>query len=81
MRSVLFALLLAGCTTAPPITVKIPVSVGCLGVLPVRPIPTFGVGQYLGEKAAAQAALADASAWELYAIRLEAAMAGCGPAS
>jgi hypothetical protein len=77
MRAILIlAALLAGCGTT-PIEVKMPVAVGCLGMLPVRPVAQFGVGQYMGERAAAQSALADASAWELYAVRLEAAMAGC----
>lgn len=82
MRAIiLFALCLAGCATTPePVIVKVPVSVGCLGVLPVRPVAQFGIGQYMGEKVAAQAALADAAAWELYSVRLEVAMAGCDKA-
>jgi hypothetical protein len=74
------ALILAGCGTAPrcaPQIVKVPVAVGCLGDTPARPINTFNVGPYPGEKAAAQAALVDAAAWEGYATGLEVAMAGC----
>jgi hypothetical protein len=71
---------LAGCGAMPqcePQIVKIPVPVGCLGSVPVRPVNTFNVGVYPGEKAAAQAALVDAAAWEGYAIALEVAQAGC----
>jgi hypothetical protein len=74
------ALILAGCGTVPkfePEIVKVPVAVGCLGDTPRRPVNTFNVGPYPGEKAAAQAALVDAAAWEGYATGLEAAMAGC----
>jgi len=60
-----------------PQLVNVPVSVGCLGDTPVRPVSTFNVGIYPGEKRAAQAALVDAAAWEGYAIKLEAAQAGC----
>jgi hypothetical protein len=71
---------LAGCGALPrcePQIVKIPVPVGCLGDVPARPVSIFNVGVYPGEKAAAQAALVDAAAWEGYAIALEVAQAGC----
>lgn len=74
------AVLLAGCGGMPrcePQVVKVPVPVGCLGDAPARPVNTFNVGAYPGEKAAAQAALVDAAAWEGYAIKLEVAQAGC----
>lgn len=77
---VALAVALAGCGTMPrfePQIVKVPVQVGCLGDAPSRPVNTFNVGAYPGEKAAAQAALVDAAAWEGYAIGLEAAQAGC----
>lgn len=73
-------LALAGCGAMPrcePQIVKVPVPVGCLGAAPTRPVNTFNVGAYPGEKAAAQAALVDAAAWEGYAIGLEVAQAGC----
>ncbi|MFZ3289249.1 MAG: hypothetical protein WA191_20715 [Telluria sp.] len=72
-------LVLVGCGAAPlkPLEVKVPVAVGCLGEIPARPVPAFGTGAYPGEKPAAQAALVDAAAWERYAIRLEATIAGC----
>lgn len=74
----LIACALAGCHTAPKVTtVDIPVAVGCLGPKPERPVAKFGVGNYPGDKAAAQAALAEASAWEGYSVGLEVAMAGC----
>lgn len=71
---------LAGCGAIQqhePQVVKVPVSVGCLGVAPARPVSTFNVGAYPGEKQAAQAALVDAAMWEGYAIALEAAQSGC----
>lgn len=85
MRAALVALaaLLTGCGAMPQCeqqVVKVPVSVGCLGATPARPVNTFNVGAYPGEKAAAQAALIDAAAWEGYAIGLEAAQAGCDTA-
>ena len=72
-------LLLTGCASAPPApqVVDVPVAVGCLGGVPVRPVSRYGVGDWPGDKAAAQAALADANAWEEYATGLEGAMAGC----
>lgn len=81
MKAALLACaLLAGCCSTPdPVVVKVPVAVGCLGPKPARPAPKFGVGQYPGDKAAAQAALLDAAAWEGYAAGLEVAMAGCSP--
>lgn len=76
----LIACALAGCKTAPKaVTVDVPVAVGCLGPKPARPVSTFGVGAYPGDKAAAQAALAESSAWQGYAVGLEVAMAGCQP--
>lgn len=82
-RPALCALLLAlaGCaSTPPPRLVKVPVAVPCLAPLPERPVNRFGQGAWPGDKAAAQAALADATAWERYATLLEGAMAGCLPA-
>lgn len=76
----LVMLALAGCATAPPPKpqiVEIPVAVGCLGDKPARPQAAFGIGEYPGDKVAAQKALAEASAWEGYATKLEATMAGC----
>jgi len=71
---------LAGCQTAPKVVeVKVPVKVGCLGKKPARPVSKFGSGPWPGDKAAAQAALADSSAWEKYATGLEVTMAGCDP--
>lgn len=78
MRALILCLLLAGCATTPePITVEIPVMVPCVGVVPVRPVNTFGTGSYPGDKAAAQAALTDSAAWEGYATKLEVVIAGC----
>jgi hypothetical protein len=83
MKRLLLALLplaMAACNTVPKkevVEVKVPVPVGCLGKKPVRPASKFGTGDWPGDKAAAQAALADASAWETYATRLEVTMAGC----
>jgi hypothetical protein len=77
---VALAAAMTGCGAMPqcdPQIVKVPVPVGCLGDAPVRPVNTFNVGAYPGEKAAAQAALVDAAAWEGYAIGLEVAQAGC----
>ena len=76
MRALILCLLLAGCATRPT-PVPVPVSVGCVGALPARPANTFGAGAYPGDKAAAQAALIDASAWEGYALQLEVIIAGC----
>jgi hypothetical protein len=73
-------LAMAGCGTAPKtLTASVPVAVGCLGPKPARPVTTFGVGPYPGDKAAAQAALGEAAAWEGYATGLEVAMSGCNP--
>ncbi len=83
MRSLMIfaALILAGCGTAPkcesPPVVEAPVAIPCVGEVPARPVATFNVGSYPGEKAAAQAALVDAAAWEGYAVSLEAVVAGC----
>lgn len=79
--AVLAGVLLAGCASAPPAPapVDVPVAVGCLGDVPTRPVSRYGKGEWPGDKAAAQAALADANAWEQYATGLEAAQAGCRP--
>ncbi len=45
--------------------------------MPARPISAVGAGAYSGVKAAAQAALIDAAAWEGYATKLEAVIPGC----
>ena len=77
---VALAAAMSGCGVIPRCesqVVKVPVPVGCLGSTPARPVNTFNVGVYPGEKAAAQAALVDAAAWEGYAIALEVAQAGC----
>ncbi len=84
----LVVLALAGCcTTKPAVTVEIPVKVGCLGDRPTKPVAQFGIGTYPvkpdgkdDDKKAAQIALADASAWEGYATKLEVMSAGCDPA-
>ncbi len=68
---------LAGCATSPLPAVSVPVAVGCVGAMPERPVSTFGAGAYPGDKAAAQAALIDAAAWEGYAMKLEVELAGC----
>lgn len=75
----LIALVLAGCASAPqlPRRVDVPIAVGCLGELPLHPVSVYGIGAWPGDRAAAQAALTDALAWEQYATGLEAAMAGC----
>jgi hypothetical protein len=71
-------LALVGCDTVPR-EVDVPVAVGCLGAMPTRPVSRYGVGDWPGDKAAAQLALTDANAWEQYAAGLEAAQAGCSP--
>lgn len=80
LLGVMMTAAMVGCGAVPrcePQIVKIPVPVGCLGSTPARPVNTFNVGVYPGEKAAAQAALVDAAAWEGYAAALEVAQAGC----
>lgn len=79
--AVFAVVLLTGCASAPPVPppVDVPVAVGCLGDVPARPVSRYGKGEWPGDKAAAQAALADANAWEQYATGLEAAQAGCSP--
>lgn len=74
-------LALGGCATRSPAPqlVDVPVAVGCLGAVPVRPVSRYGVGEWPGDKAAAQLALTDVNAWEQYSIALEAAVAGCQP--
>jgi hypothetical protein len=67
---------LAGCATK-PVTVKVPVSVPCVGAVPDRPGSTFGAGKWPGDKAAAQATLIDAALWQGYATKLEVVVAGC----
>lgn len=78
---ILCAALLSGCATTRPApeTVQVPVAVGCLGDVPARPMNRYGAGPYPGDKAAAQLALQDSAAWEVYSTGLEAAMAGCRP--
>jgi hypothetical protein len=78
---ILCSLLLTGCATTRPTpeTIQVPVAVGCLGDLPARPANRYGVGAYPGDKAAAQIALQDSAAWEVYSTGLEAATAGCRP--
>jgi len=76
MRALILCLLLAGCAVEQR-KVPIPVTVGCVGAVPARPVNTFGTGAYPGNKAAAQAALIDATAWEGYATKLEVIVAGC----
>ncbi|MGZ8339158.1 MAG: hypothetical protein ACXW2U_05535 [Telluria sp.] len=73
------AILLTGCATTKQEPYKIPVAVGCLGQVPARPVPMLGAGDYPGDKAAAQAALLDADAWQRYSLTLEIAMSGCDP--
>jgi len=76
VRALILCLLLAGCA-AERQKVPLPVAVGCVGKVPVRPVNTFGAGAYPGDKAAAQAALIDGAAWEGYALKLEVVIAGC----
>ncbi len=76
MRALILCLLLAGCAGEPQ-KIPIPVTVGCVGAVPPRPVNTFGAGAYPGNKAAAQAALIDSAAWEGYALQLEVVIAGC----
>jgi len=76
VRVVILCLLLAGCAVEPQ-KISVPVAVGCVGEVPVRPVNTFGAGAYPGDKAAAQAALIDGAAWEGYAVKLEVIIAGC----
>ena len=80
MRPLILCLLLAGCASEPQ-KIPMPVTVGCVGKEPARPVNSFGAGIYPGDKAAAQAALIDASAWEGYALKLEVIIAGCPKAS
>lgn len=78
--AVLSTLLLAGCASTPaPQVVNVPVHVPCLGALPERPAPQFGTGPYPGDKEAAKLAVLDSLAFQGYATKLEAAMAGCLP--
>lgn len=78
MKLLILCLLLAGCAATPEgERVEIPVAVPCVGEVPARPVNTFGTGAYPGDKAAAQAALIDAAAWEGYATKLEVIIAGC----
>lgn len=76
MRALVLSLLLAGCA-AEPQKIPVPVTVGCVGAMPARPVSTFGAGAYPGDKAAAQAALIDSTVWEGYALKLEVVIAGC----
>ncbi|HBZ06205.1 MAG TPA: hypothetical protein DEP03_07425 [Massilia sp.] len=76
MRALILCLMLVGCA-AEPQKILVPVTVGCVGTVPARPVNTFGAGAYPGDKAAAQAALIDSTAWEGYAMRLEVIVAGC----
>lgn len=75
----LIILLLAGCGTQrpAPVQVDIPVAVPCVESMPARPVNTFGQGEYVGGKAAAQRALTDSAAWETYSVLLEVQLAGC----
>ena len=76
--TVLSFLLLAGCASPPePQIVKVPVTVPCLGTLPVRPEAQFGTGPYPGDKEAAKLALLDSLSFQSYSTKLEAAIAGC----
>jgi hypothetical protein len=78
----LFVLALTGCATMQPQCepaqiVEKAVAIGCLGDTPDEPVDQVGVGDYPGDRAAAQAALIDAAAWKGYAVKLKAAQAGC----
>lgn len=79
MKRLILCLALAGCGSSlpKPIEVQVPVTVPCVRDVPARPVSTFGTGAWPGDKAAAQAALIDASAWEGYATKLEVVIAGC----
>jgi hypothetical protein len=75
-------LALTGCATTQPKcepaqVVEKAIAVGCLGDTPDEPVDQVGAGAYPGDKAAAQAALIDAAAWKGYAVKLQAAQAGC----
>ena len=76
MRALVLCLALAGCAGSPE-KVPVPVTIGCVGDVPARPVSTFGAGAYPGDKAAAQAALIDSAAWEGYATKLEVVISGC----
>lgn len=75
------AVVLVGCATTQstcvPEKIQMPVTVPCVKDAPLRPASTFGTGNWPGDKAAAQAALADATAWEAYAMKLEVVLEGC----
>lgn len=72
------AMLLAGCATQPQvIETKVPVTVGCVGAVPERPSVTFGVGDWPGDKTAAQASQIDSLAFQAYSTKLEALIQGC----
>jgi hypothetical protein len=77
MKWLLILLVLTGCASQEPVQVKVPVHVPCIDKIPERPHSQFGNGEYPGDKAAAQAALLDAFAWEQYATLLEIQLAGC----
>lgn len=87
MKTLLLALLLAGCVTDPPkpvvgelrtVTIEVPVKVPCLtpGDLPKRPVSAMpDASADIGRKAAG--AVADARAYAAYADQMDAAAKAC----
>lgn len=83
LTSILGALALAGCTTAPPITqlVDVPVYVPCVADAPARPVFEFDKLPLDAPDGAKVLALArDWPRGRAYEGKLEAALAGCLPA-
>lgn len=79
MKALLICLLLAGCATSGPETVKVPVSVPCIepSDTPSKPNLTFEQLPWVDGKTAAQRLLADFYALQAYSTRLEIQLAGC----
>lgn len=79
MRAILLCLLLTGCATSAPETVKVPVSVPCIDPsdTPPKPVLTFEQLPWVDGKTAAQRLLQDFYALQAYSIRLEIQLAGC----
>ena len=78
----LFAVVLAGCASAPPeppkvIEVDKPVAVSCLGAIPVRPLYVYGKGTEPSDIEKGAILIKDFEAAEQYGIAWEAAAAGC----
>ena len=76
--ALLYAAMLAGCASAPPVRVDVPVMVPCLNAVPVR--PTFEFENLSPVATDGEKILALARDWpraRSYEERLEAAIAGC----